>query len=374
MLDGKTIYAQSSDIKSRTYLEYRKDMKKKAIVELDLLGWLNKKVKEEFNDQSVIVKKGGGDAFVWFLRKGGITRESDYEVYGKNNFNIELQYGQGISAKSIFDFKISKVAKKERGNKKRTPIKNLVFLYLFKEVPDSYAFIAPEWIYKNGKVGVAPAWGNREVYKIGGKKMLTQVKKDDGLAMIWSSINTKLQLLEFQHQLIDIIKDKLSYLLQGVVDEQKIVEIVPNNLESFFKICFILDNLSKAPLNANLWLVYLLSYIDSKNTTEDLSKILYCLDFLYSKIELQENELNKLISSILKVQNLIKNFEQKDGTFKSSLSLSPKDEIRYVLFSANLLEDLTQDVIHYYKTKKLEPIQKIFQSLGNIESTYKNIK
>ena len=33
-LDGKTIYAQSSDIKSRTYLEYRKDMKRKAIAEL----------------------------------------------------------------------------------------------------------------------------------------------------------------------------------------------------------------------------------------------------------------------------------------------------------------------------------------------------
>lgn len=29
-LNGKTIYAQSSDIKSRTYLEYRRDMKKKG--------------------------------------------------------------------------------------------------------------------------------------------------------------------------------------------------------------------------------------------------------------------------------------------------------------------------------------------------------
>jgi hypothetical protein len=37
MRDPKTTYAQSSDIRSRTYLEYRKDMKRKAIVELEVL-------------------------------------------------------------------------------------------------------------------------------------------------------------------------------------------------------------------------------------------------------------------------------------------------------------------------------------------------
>jgi hypothetical protein len=35
--NSKIIYAQSSDIKSRTYLEYRKDMKKKAIAELETI-------------------------------------------------------------------------------------------------------------------------------------------------------------------------------------------------------------------------------------------------------------------------------------------------------------------------------------------------
>ncbi len=32
--DAKMVYAQSSDIKARSYLEYRRDMKKKAIAEL----------------------------------------------------------------------------------------------------------------------------------------------------------------------------------------------------------------------------------------------------------------------------------------------------------------------------------------------------
>jgi len=72
-MDAKTIYAQSSDIKSRTYLEYRKDMKKKAIIELELQEWLNETAKKVFEDRSLKIKKGGGDKFIWFLRKGGIT-------------------------------------------------------------------------------------------------------------------------------------------------------------------------------------------------------------------------------------------------------------------------------------------------------------
>ena len=43
-IDSKTRYAQSSDIKSRTYLEYRKDMKKKAIAEYEIIEWFEKKL------------------------------------------------------------------------------------------------------------------------------------------------------------------------------------------------------------------------------------------------------------------------------------------------------------------------------------------
>jgi hypothetical protein len=56
-LDGKTIYAQSSDIKSRTYLEYRRDMKKKAIAELEVLEWLGSKVKQLYPMKRVKVYK-----------------------------------------------------------------------------------------------------------------------------------------------------------------------------------------------------------------------------------------------------------------------------------------------------------------------------
>lgn len=373
-MDGKMTYAQSSDIKSRTYLEYRKDMKKKAIVELELINWLQNKIRIDFDDRAAILKKGGGDAFIWFLRRGGITREPDYEVVGRRNFYIELQYGKDISSESIFDFKVSKVAKKKRGSRRRVPAENVVFLYLFKERPNLYAFITPDWIYRNGQLGVAPAWGNREVYKIKGSKMLKKVEKDNELIRVWEMINIKLFFLDFQHELIDITKNKLSHLLQTVIDEQKIVKIIPNDLESFFRVCFILDNLNKIPSNINLWLIYLLTYINDQNTTEDLYKILYCVDFLYSKIEFKKNELEKLIGGILKIKNLIKRLECPDGAFKSSMELSPKDEIRYALFAVNLLEDLCQDVIHYYRTKKIKPIQKIFQSINYIEKISQKIK
>jgi hypothetical protein len=113
-LNGKTIYAQSSDIKSRTYLEYRRDMKKKAIAELEVLEWLERKVKELYPGKRVKVYKSGGDKFLWFLRKGGISREPDFiaEINDKK-IELEFQYAEKGDL-DFYDFKVSKVNKKER--------------------------------------------------------------------------------------------------------------------------------------------------------------------------------------------------------------------------------------------------------------------
>lgn len=374
-LDGKTIYAQSSDIKSRTYLEYRRDMKKKAIAELEVLEWLKDKVKELYPKKQVKVYKSGGDKFLWFLRKGGVSRESDFVAeIDDEKVEIEFQYGGGdIQEDYIFDFKTSKVGKKVKGKRERTP-KNIVFLYLFKEAPTKFAFISASWILQSGVEGVAPAWGNREVYKITGKQLLRRVKDDPSLQQIWDYINAKLFILDFQHELIDINKERLSYLLQSVIDENNIVKIIPKDLDSFFKICFILDNINKIPKNANLWLIYLLSYISKNNLLEDIYKITYCIDFLYSKIELKPNELTQLISKFKELLKKIKNFYKENGSYISSLKVSPLNETRYALFSINLLEDLIQDIIFYYYVTELKPIKKIYETVGDIEKTYKLIK
>ena len=370
-MDAKTIYAQSSDIKSRTYLEYRKDMKKKAIAELEILDWLKSKLLILYPKQKVEVSKSGGDAFLWFLRKGGVTREPDYKAkIGNKGFDIEFQYADKIGL-NYFDFAVSKITKKNRKTGKREPYQDRKILYILKN-NHSFAFFDPEWVLKNGKIGFVEAW-RKDAYRIPKIKFLKVLKEDSTLKSVVEMIDIKNYILNFQHDLVGIDKEKLSYLLQRVIDEQKIVKIIPNDFDSFFKVCFILDNLNKIPQNINLWLVYLLSFVSNKNTTEDLSKIIYCIDFLYSKTELKQNELKSLIEKIKECFRLLKSFEQKDGSFKSSINLSPIDETRNAIFSINLLEDLTQDLIFYYKAQELNPITKIYQTLKNSKETFKLI-
>ncbi len=118
--DAKTTYAQSSDIKSRTYLEYRRDMKKKAIAELEVLGWLKKKVKQLYPGKKTKVYKSGGDKFLWFLRKGGVSRKPDFIAEIDNEkIEFEFQYAEKTDLE-FYDFKVSKVAKKK--GDKRLPL------------------------------------------------------------------------------------------------------------------------------------------------------------------------------------------------------------------------------------------------------------
>jgi len=233
-LDAKTTYAQSSDIKSRTYLEYRRDMKRKAIAELEVREWLETLLRKTYNKKGILVGKYGGDRFLWFLRGGGVTQEPDYVVKELNSEDIffELQYAN--EEMDYYDFKRSKVGTKKRNEKNRIPKENLKFLYLIKSTPQ-YAILSPEWIIKHGIEKVAAAWGSREVYAISNDNLKTQLKNDKALENIWSIINTKNYILDFQHQKIENIKEEFSHLLQRVIDEEKIVQILPRSLDSFFQ-------------------------------------------------------------------------------------------------------------------------------------------
>lgn len=369
-LDAKTIYAQSSDIKSRTYLEYRKDMKKKAIAELEVLEWLESKVRGIYPRKPLKVYKSGGDKFLWFLRKGGVSREPDFiaEIDNKK-IELEFQYAEKADLE-FYDFKVSKVAKK-KGNK-RESIGSKFFIYIHKPSL-KYAIFTPEWIMGNSKYGMVEAWRSY-AFRVPKEKFERLLKPDPALKNLCQRIAGKNFILDFQHELININKERLSYLLQGVVDENKIVKIIPKDLGSFFKVCFILDNINKIPQNANLWLIYLLSYINKGISLEDISKITYCIDFLYSKIELKPNELDQLISKIKELLEKTKMCYKRDGSYRSSLKVSPLDETRYALFSINLLEDLTQDIIFYYSASGLKPIKKIYENVEDVEKTYKLLK
>ena len=83
MRDPKTKYAQSSDIKARSYHQYRYDMKKKAIAELEFLPVLQDLL------QPASVSKHGADKDLWFLRGGTESLFVFPLIYSKNNCNME---------------------------------------------------------------------------------------------------------------------------------------------------------------------------------------------------------------------------------------------------------------------------------------------
>lgn len=376
-LDAKTIYAQSSDIKSRTYLEYKRDMKRKAVAELEVRGWLESLLRRTYKKNNITVEKFGGDRFLWFLRGGGVTQEPDYVVKGltPGDLFFELQYAN--EEMDYYDFKRSKVGAKKRNEKKRTPKENLQFLYLIKSTPQ-YAILSPEWIINTGEEKVAAAWGSREVYAISNENLKTQLKTDRALEDVWSAINMKNYLLDFQHQKIANIKEGFSYLLQKVVDEEKIVQILPRSLDGFFKTCFILDNINRFPQNINMWLVYAMHFLDNKITSEELYQILYCVDFLYSRTALSKTELQSFVSFINSAKQKIKKIKRDGGAYQTNKNLSLIEDTRNILFSINLLEDLTQDMLFYYgedyEDSGLMPIGKIFENVDNVEEVYNFIK
>jgi len=150
MKDAKTTYAQSSDIKSITYLEYRRDMKQKAIAELEMLYWLKNKFSQK--DKNIIVKKYGGDKYLWFLRKGGITRGPDFVIKYPDSKEEYLEFQYAKEELNNYDFKISKITPKSKKLKKE----NTKILYLIKPTA-KFALIKLEWIVKNGVKTVATA-------------------------------------------------------------------------------------------------------------------------------------------------------------------------------------------------------------------------
>lgn len=362
MKDAKTTYAQSSSISSRTHLEYRKDMKQKAIAELEMLLWLKNKFKEK--DKRINVEKFGGDKHIWFLRKGGITGDPDYIVKYPDDKTELLEFQYAKQEGNGYDFKISKITPKR---KKKYDAK---IIYLIKPTT-RFAFIEPEWIAKNSIKTVAAAWGNAPVYRVDGKIFNKIMSEDKTLVKVCDMIDKKARILDFQHTAINVSKNQLSYLLQQVVDENKIVKIMPKTLDGFFKVCFILDNIDKVPENANMWLVYLLSYADQKLNSYGLFQLIYCLDFLYSKIELKENEINLVVKTVKKVLERIKSFSKDDGSYQSDKTIPPLEDTRYSLFCINIIEDLIQDLLFYYGNGlDLKSIQTIYENVKDVNKTY----
>lgn len=361
--DPKTKYAQSSDIKSRTYLEYRKDMKKKAIAEMETREWFEGKLKEIHRTDNVKVEKSGGDAHLWFSRGGTVSGEADYKalIEGKEH-KFEFQYADRDDL-PFYDFKVSKVGKKKKG--KRTPYGDKLFLYIMKP-SNQFAIFTPEWIMENGREEGVPAWGNRTAFRVPSETFKAIFKEDESLEKVVETIDKKNQLLEIQSQFIERENRKFSRDLQKVVDEEEAFTILPKTLDGFYKSCFLVDKVEDHPRNYSVWLVYGTSFYSDCMSSYELAQLVYSLDFLYSGMEmLGQNEIDTLASTLAKAGKYIKSMQ--NSNLQTSKDLSPREEIINFLFTVNLCEDISQELKHIYGVRELSPVNKIFQSVDSVD-------
>ncbi len=364
--DTKAVYAQSSDIKSRTYLEYRKDMKRKAIAELEVKDWLQEKLRKVWKIDDLVVQKSGGDSHLWFLRKGGmVTGAPDYlAISGDDEWKMEFQYADRDDL-SHYDFKLSKVGRKTKN--KRVPHTGVKFVYIIKPTAE-FAFFNPEWIMENGEIGAVPAWGSRPAFRVRADVFKSNFTHDPGLALVIELIDKKNRLLEMQSFFVERERERLASELRAIVDKNNVFRIVPKNLEGFYKACFVLDSIGRQPeeLSLPLWLVYGVSLHSVNMSTYDFARLIYSLDYLYGKAgTLAKNEIDALAGAIEKFALYIDDVQRRN--FQTSPDLSPKDEIANFLFAVSLYEDLVQELIHVEGIKTFKPIKKIFQSVKDID-------
>ena len=375
----RTVYAQSSDIRSRSWLEYRRDMKKKAIAELEFLPYLQRLLANRHGDGSLLVRKHGGDARLWFDAKGrSPSRAPDYRACwgGKETCLYEFQIAEDSSKLKFFDFKESKVGKKPRG-KPRTPHNDRLFFYIIKNRVE-YAFITPEWIAQNGQKGGAPAWGYRPAYRVPRDVFLPVfVKGGEELKRVVQVVDDKNYLLEFQAEFMEQEARRLSRELQQVVDEERLLSIVPRTLEGFYRICLLLDKIGKQPDDPVVWLDYLMSFFNDNMRTVDFARYIYALDFLYFKCSsIQENERIALENAVTKAMDYIdRSFATTgEGVLATDPNETPVEAIRQLVFAVNLLEDIRQDAaviwdVAAWKTskifKKIPDAPKIVKYLRN---------
>ena len=184
------------------------------------------------------------------------------------------------------------------------------------------------------------------------------------------STEPKNLLLDFQSELLDLEAQEFSRQLQQVVDEEKLLAIVPGTFESFYRVCYLLDRIQKAPDNPGVWLVYLASYFNPDMPALDLARFMFSLDFLYFKCAaLQPNELRVVHKAIADAGVYVKS---RAGQANGSLALDPRvaplEETRQILFAVNLLEDLQQDA-RVSLGIDLPAIGKIFETLPDASQT-----
>lgn len=124
------------------------------------------------------------------MRKGGITREPDFVIkYSTGDIKYaEFQYAK--EELNAYDFKISKIASKDRTSKQRVPRNNIEILYVVKPT-HRFAILNPDWIAKSSIQTVAAAWGSAPVFRVPEDRFRGVLQEDKGLKDVCEIIDKK---------------------------------------------------------------------------------------------------------------------------------------------------------------------------------------
>lgn len=368
MPDAKITYAQSSDIKARSFREYRHDMKKKAIAELEFLFVLQDLLKP------ALVQKYGADKDLWFLTKGGVTQQPDYLAKYPNGktMQYEFQYAEKIRELDFIDFKVSKVGKKSKGV--RYPHQDRQFFYVVKE-GGRFTFIDPKWIMDEGKEAGVPAWGNRTAFRVPKTTFEGILKEgDENLKTAIASTDNKNILLKAQTEYLLSDIDKFSHELQEAVDKDKLITIMPKTLEGFYRVCFLLERMNEEPKQAGIWLIYLTSLFRKGISPDKFAMWMFAFDFLYFRCgALQDNEIKTVNEVLYKAREEIESWQYQEGAFIRDPNISRIHETRAIIHVANLFEDIQQNFFVYYGFgKKADRIFEILPDATEIAEFIQN--
>lgn len=147
--------------------------------------------------------------------------------------------------------------------------------------------------------------------------------------------------------------------------------VAPDSLNGFYEACFILSALQKQPKSVERWLSQAVEFAKKVESLEQAFKVAFCLDFLYFCIPADQKIDN--IASVVDALNHLTEFrerfyQERTGGYYTADGNDRCLETRYALFTANVYEDMVQDILHY-RASELNPsitpapIRRIYQSL-----------
>lgn len=374
-------YAQSSDIKSRTWEQYREDMKRKAIAELECLGLLRALLVEASGDQSVTVRKHGVDEVLWFNPQAKPSGQPDYRATWSDGRERLYEFKNSTEpGLPFFDFKKTNV--RRRGRAPHKPHEDRDIFYVARAEAKN-GFVSPRWVMENGHVGPVPAWGNREAYRVPRDRFLPMLSDGgDRLHAVLRTMKVKELLLEFQAGFLRNEQERLAGRLRKVVDEGVAFSIIPKTLDGFFEACFLMKHLTRFPDDAGLWLVYLFSLLDADMAPTRLARAMYAIDSLYfraidvSSHGLRDNEHRIMVDGLRQIRERIRTYSWTGGSVDPTVS--PLEELRQMVFVVNLFEDWRQDVFYRWGKRPRPPEVRsagtIFESIPEVAEVARRIR